>query len=512
MSAGFGRGAAAKAALLVTGSTYISFFFGLLASALIARGVGPEDFGRYSYVVWIAGILVVVANNGLTSTGLRFISESLGKGDPQGASAIHGWLKRRQHFGVLIAAVGLCLTYAFTLPPDWNMPVSVFFGVVLVSLAAKAYYIFEISAAKGHGQFAVEAVSTTVMSTVNLLVTLLLYALHAPVVAYLVMFAVANVAYYAISHRMLASRGIAPAKTSPDPELASRIKNHLAWTILLTLAATFGNKASETYLLSNFVGAAEVGYFAIAAALTRGGVELLAAGLNTVLMPMMAHGFGQGGAARVHAILSNSVRLFSFGGLLLAGVGFLWADVAVTLIYGSKYQQATDVFRVMIVIAGVTLSQSAFGALLSTTDHQRVRAGVAVGSVLISAIAAFALVPKFGLAGAVLSFAISSLLIYVAVCVGIVKVFSVSLPWHELGRLGLAATVASFAAATLWWFSNSLVTQFIAGLVFAAIYLTGTVLFRAWRADDYVQLRPLARRFPRLAARPLAALEKWAQR
>jgi O-antigen/teichoic acid export membrane protein len=512
MSGGFGRGAAAKAALLVTGSTYISFFFGLLASALIARGVGPEDFGRYSYVVWIAGILVVVANNGLTSTGLRFISESLGRDDPQRASAVHGWLKRRQHLGVAIASIGFGLTYAFTLPPDWNMPVSVFFGVVLVSLAAKAYYIFEISAAKGHGQFAVEAVSTTVMSTVNLLMTLLLFVLQAPVVAYLVVFASANVAYYAISHRMLASRGIAPANAPLEPELASRIKNHLVWTILLTLAATFGNKASETYLLSNFVGAAEVGYFAIAAALTRGGVELLAAGLNTVLMPMMAHGFGQGGTARVHAILSNSVRLFSFGGLLLAGVGFLWADVVVTLIYGSKYQPAIDVFRVMIVMAGVTLSQSAFGALLSTTDHQRVRAGVAVGSVLISAIAAFALVPRFGLVGAVLSYAISSSVIYVAVCVGIVKVFSVSLPWHELGRLGLAAVAAIFASAAVWWLSNSLLMQFVAGMVFAAVYLTGTVFFRAWRPDDYVQLRPLARRFPRLMARPLATLERWAQR
>ena len=84
------------------------------------------------------------------------------------------------------------------------------------------------------------------------------------------------------------------------------------------------------------VGPAEVGFFAIGAALTRGGVELLASGVNSVLMPLMAHGYGQGGTTRVHAILSDSLRLYGFAGLLLAGVGFMWADVAVWLLLSIK--------------------------------------------------------------------------------------------------------------------------------------------------------------------------------
>ncbi len=167
MSKPFGKLATAKAALLVTGSTYVSFFFGLLVSAIIARGIGPADFGRYAYVVWLAGILVVVANNGLTSTGLRFISETLGKGANEAAKGIHGWLLRRQHVCVMISLGGFLVSLPLTIPPDWGMPLAVFIGVVAVSLIAKAYYIFDISAAKGHGQFAVEALSTTVLSGLN---------------------------------------------------------------------------------------------------------------------------------------------------------------------------------------------------------------------------------------------------------------------------------------------------------------------------------------------------------
>lgn len=512
MNKPFGRAATAKAALLITGSTYISFSFGLVVSAVIARGIGPTNFGHYSYAIWLSGIFLIIANNGLTSTTLRFISEMLGNGRAEIARKVHGWLLRRQHIGFLVALCGFLLTLPLSLPPDWSMSIVVFLGVIIVSLAAKTYYIFEISAAKGYGHFIVEATSTTVMSALNLVVVLILSYLHASVVAYLVLFAIANVGYYSVARGMLKARGIVASTQPLNSELASRVQNHLGWTILLAAAGAFGNKAAETYLLSRFVGPAEVGYFAIAAALTRGGVELLAAGLNSVLMPLMAHGFGQGGSARVHAILSDSVRLFAFGGLLLAGVGYFWAEPAVMLIYGSKYQSAIIVFQVMILVAGLTLSQSAFGALLSTTDNQKIRAGVSLGSVVISVLSAILLVPKFGLTGAVISHAASSCLIFVATSVGIVKVFDLSLPWREVSRLLLSAALAAIVSSCLLLLGSSLPVILFSGAFYAVVYIASTILFRAWRSSDYIQLRPLAVRYPETLGRILFALESWANR
>ena len=75
MNQPFGRGAAIRAALQMTGSTYVIYATGLLVSALIARSVGPADFGRYSYLVWLAGVLIMVGNNGLTTSAIRFVSE-----------------------------------------------------------------------------------------------------------------------------------------------------------------------------------------------------------------------------------------------------------------------------------------------------------------------------------------------------------------------------------------------------------------------------------------------------
>ena len=366
MSSPFDRVATAKAALLMTGSTYVSFFFGLIVSAVVARSIGPADFGRYAYVVWISGILVQFANNGLNTTGIRFISENLGRNDRQTASDVHGWLLCRQYVCLAIASVGFLAGMPWMLPSGWNAHIALFGGVVLVSLISKALYLFDVSVAKGYGEYSVEAVSNTSITAVNLMLALVLYAFDAPLASYLALFALTSIAYGVSTWFLLRGRGISRTVATLEPGMETRLRQHLVWTVVLTLAAALGNKASETYLLSTYGSPAEIGFFAIATALTRGGVELLSAGLNTVLMPLMGHAYGAGGTQRVNDILGHSTRYYGFAGLLLAGVGFFWAGPAIVLMYGAQYQAAVPVFKVMVIVAGVTLSQGAFGALLST--------------------------------------------------------------------------------------------------------------------------------------------------
>jgi len=153
------------------------------------------------------------------------------------------------------------------------------------------------------------------------------------------------------------------------------------------------------------------------------------------------------------------------------------------------------------------MSQHAFGALLSTTDNQKIRAFFAVASVLVSATTAIILVPRYGLYGAVASSASASLLVFASVCIAIVKLMAVKMPWRELARLALAAATAAFVSGTLWWFGRGLAVQFIAGLVFALTYLVSTVLFAAWREDDLAEIRPLAKRYPGTLGRLFPWLE-----
>lgn len=485
--------------MMVTGSTYVTYALGMLASVIIARSLGPDDFGRYAYIVWLAGLLVVMANNGVTTTAIRFVSESLGRGSADDAGRVHGWLLRRQLVSALLVAAGFLLLLPQLRPTGWEEGLGLFAVVTLVAGLCKAWFIFDVSIAKGHGHYGIEAGTAVVMGLVSICAVLALTAARAGLDAYLMLFAIIG-AGHALASRVLRRRAhLLPQRGGLSADLQARVRRHLWWTILLVLAWALGNKSIETWLLNRTAGAAAVGYFAIAVALTRGGIDMLSSGLGTVLMPMMAHAYGAGGSSRAGAILANSLRYYVALGLLLAGAGAMAAPQAVLLLYGPAYADVVLPLQVMVVVGGVTLGEAAFGAMLSTTDNQKLRVGFVVLSLVVTAALAFLLVPRHGLLGAVAAHAVSRLLVFVVTWIGISRLLDLRMPWRELSRLLAAAVFALVPSLVLLQLLPTAWGGIAAALVYAPLYLALGLACRAWRQEDAALLVRFAERYPRLA-------------
>ena len=62
------------AAKWMTGSSYIVFVTGFVNSIFITRGLGPEAYGVYSYLIWMVSTAVSLAGGGLNVTAIRFIA------------------------------------------------------------------------------------------------------------------------------------------------------------------------------------------------------------------------------------------------------------------------------------------------------------------------------------------------------------------------------------------------------------------------------------------------------
>lgn len=512
MNRPFSRAVALKAAALMATSTYVTVALGLVVSALIARGLGPEDFGRYAYLLWLSGLLVMLGNNGLGITAIRFVSECLGRGQPEQAANVHGWLRRRQWFSV--AAVLACLLVAlpWLKPAGWDGRMDILIAVLIVSVLAKAVYMFDVSVAKGHRAFWVEAWSTMIMSALYTAGVAILVALKANLDGYLLFFACICVGHVAVTLPMLRRGGIAAGNSHCDEALITRLKPHLAWTVVQMVVATLSNKTMETFLLNALIGPAEIGYFTIAGNLARGGVELVSSSLTTVLMPAMAHAYGAGGIKQVNVIVSDAVRYCLFLGLILAGLGLAWSSMGVMLMYGPKYEAVVNVLRIMVVIGGLTLMDSAFGALLSTTENQRVRAQVALLSVVISALAAIALVPTYGLMGAVMSYALSRVLVFAYTARAITKLLDIKLPMTELRRLALSAATAAVVPGLLAWWLPTVPMQTFCGALYVVLLVAATVKLDAWQHKDVSLLLTVVRKKPSLTGWLTPAIERWAAR
>ena len=498
MSNQFGAKAMLRSALLMTGSTYVAYAAGLVASMLVARGLGPADYGRYAYLIWLSGVLVLLMNHGLTTSAIRFVSESLGRQDSAGAQALHRWFQKRQGWSIIVVG-GLFLAGVPILKPaGWEGHLMYFAVVALLASAAKAWYLFSISVAKGHGKFGVEASSVSLLSLVNLVGAAVLAWLGTPLEGFMLVFLMVSVAHPIMAVFQLRRADIRKGGRECEESLLERVRPHLFWTMVSTFVFAFSNKAVETFLRNKVAGAEAVGFFTIAATLTRGGVGLLSTGLTTVLMPMMANAFGAGGRDRVNRIAGDAVRYFHFLGLLLTGVGFFWATPVIHIMYGDKYAPAAFALQMMVIIRGFTLSHAAFGALLSITDNQRLRAAESIFAVVVSAGAALWLVPRYGLTGAIIAHMISTAAVFLFAFGCVRVVLKVPLPYGDATRMTAAALSAAAISmgALIATDSPSSLHQILVGVLYVLSYLACTLIFKVWNQYDLAMLGNLGNRIP----------------
>jgi O-antigen/teichoic acid export membrane protein len=500
--------AAFRGAMMVTGSTYVTYALGLLTSIVVARTLGPDDFGRYSYVVWLAGMLVMLASNGLTHSAIRFVSESLGRSDPGSASGVHAWLQRRHYACLFLVGVLFVVAFPFTPHPDVGS-LGVIIAITLVAGLSKTVYLFDVSVGKGYGRYGIEASANIAVSVVNFVAVLVLASQGAGLVAYLVVFACAGLAYALSARLMLRQGSPAPSPGPLDPVLLPRLRKHLYWSVVLALTFAFTNKSIETYLLSVLAGPAAVGFFAIAVALTRGGIEMLSSGLATVLLPMMAHAYGQGGHERASEIMSSATRYFTCLGLLLAGAGVLVAPAAIHLLYGEAYAAVVLPLQLMIAAAGLTLSEGAFSALLASTDNQRIRVVFVGLSLVVTLVMALLLIPTWGLMGAVVGHAIARVVTLLATAIGVRRVLHMRLPARELALLAAASGLAIIPAVALALLLGEPWGGVPASVLYVVAFLALGVVFGAWRAEDVALLDRIASRYPRLHATAGPWLARW---
>lgn len=497
MKDAFGRAAVLKAAVFATASAYITYALGLLLSVLIARHLGPSAYGQYAYVVWLAGMLIMLGNHGLTGTGIKFISENMGRGDRDKATQVHGWLGRWQKWSLLLTALAACIFVPLAKPAGWDGHMAALLLVVTVSFGFKAWSLFNTAMAKGYGAFNIEAITNVTSTMFSAVLVLLLYLFDAPLFGYLVAFSLTSITYWACSAWLLRKHAIQASRQMPEPALLAKVQPHLWWTILLALIGAAGARTVEILLTNRWLGAADMGYLAVALGLSRGGIELLVAGLGAVIMPIMGYAFGSGDPAQVRRVFENATRYYQFVGLILAGGGCFWSEALITLMYGERYAAAIPVLRIFLLTAGVLLINGAASAILSNSDNQRFRVGVSVLSFVISAATAFALIPRYGLIGAALASTISGLLSYAVTVVGIKMYTGLTIPWLDLARQYLAAALATLPALLLHESSSGLVQRWMPGIVYGVALLLFSLLVKVWRADELDYLGSMARQRPR---------------
>lgn len=479
------RMAALRSMALVSVSTYVEYALGLFISVWIARALGPADFGRYAFTVWLCGWLMMCSNHALTTSSTKFIAEAYGADQPEVASYISHRLMRNQLWSCAIV-IGLFFAgVAIIQPQEWAgfiVPISV---LVAIGVVAKANYSLLVAISKGQERFEPVSIATVISGVIMLALVGLATWFRAGLLAFVGIFAISCLTLNLIN-RLAYRHYCLPFEVGVVPdEMSRRMTRHLRLTAVLVLLIALKTNTIEVFLLNTYANSTAVGFFAIAGTLTRGAVELFSVGLTTTLLPYMARAFGQRGHVQATRVLSEATRFYWATGLMIAGLGFVTTPGLVTLMYGNKYVDAIPAIEVTLVLAGLLLITNSIAAFQVVTDRQGDRLRISGSALIINIILGFSLIPHFGLLGAVLCYA-GTRLAELAICTFYIRrVASAGLPVRMMMRLlvvGLVATGAGWLVAEVTPGHFAFITGAVA---FVAVFLPASFLVRYWSEEDF---------------------------
>lgn len=499
-----------RSVTIVSVSSYVEFALGLFVSVWIARALGPADFGRYAFTVWLCGWLIVCSNHALTTSSTKFIAEAEGAGQAGIAAHIAYRLNRLQHLSSAAVVLLFVVALAAIRPAEWHDALLPAAALVVVATVGKANYAMWVAIAKGQERFETEAIATVLAGVIGLALVVAATLAKAGLLAFVGLFAVACLLLNLIN-RVAYRHYCRPIAPGPVPgELQSRLNRHLRLTAVLILVMSFKTGTIEVFLLNTFATSTAVGFFAIAGTLTRGAVQLFSVGLTSTLLPYMAKSFGERGNDHAVRFLGEATRFYWAVGLVIAGLGFVTTPDIVTLLYGHRYTEAIPAIEAMLALAGLLLIGNGIAAYQTVVDRQDDRIRITVISLGVNALAGIALVPWLGLLGAVLAYAATRLSELALAVFYLRRATTGSLPLAAMARL---FGVGAVATAVAWLVTASVPSLwgFLAGAVaFVGIYVPASVLVRYWGEDDYRLLASLANRLGppgRLLLRGLGGLQ-----
>lgn len=485
---------------LVAMASYVESAVGLLAGVLIARTLGPAEYGHYAFGIWMCGALIMAGNNALPTSAIKFLAEVRGATrEDLAAALVRRFLRLQLVSSGLVLAI-FALVMAIRPVADWADQLPLMLGIAVVAVWSRAGFWMRGAISKGYELFVPENVALAITALANLVLVVVLAWKGASVAEFFALYALLGILSNVLVRYMIRQRGVGPGLATIPDDLDRRLRKHLVLTGIMMLLVVATNKAVEMTLLKIHTTPETVGYFAIAGALTKGAVELLAGGMAAVLLPAMARRFGEAGAHSLGRMLAESARLYWFVGMAIAGLGLTVSEGLVHLLYGERYEGAIPALMWHLVISGLVVVNGAAAAVLTASDRQMDRIRVIVCALIVNLIAGFLLIPRYGLNGAIASFAITQLCDSGLAWWYARRRTKVQLPFGPMARItaaGLIATLLGYLVAE----ELHLKLAFIGGaVVFLGTYLPLTVLFRTWRAGDFEVIANVVGRLPRVGA------------
>jgi O-antigen/teichoic acid export membrane protein len=468
------------------------FILKFLSLLVIARYLGPSQYGVYSALMGIFTLATLFGSLGFGHTLLAYIPKLWGE-EPSKASFL---LRRLFGLGTAIAvAVSLVLYLSAS-------PLAMLLGIpeaaAYIKFVLPYIGLFLVSDIFIHfllGRLEVKpvAVVRVAVQLGNLALAILLARLGYGIKEFLYILILTSgmgfVIYLLHVRRVLFLR--------PSPFGMGRIYRFAVTVWLADLVNYVLGRQSDILLIGYFLrNPDEIGQYSAASTLAMAVSTALVIGLDGVLLPVFAEVQAQQGNERVGEIWRMALKLVTFASLPALLFCAFYPKIIVIAFYREAYLPSVILFQVAVTLAaaGRTLGGGINSGALYALNREQVSLYIRASTAVLNLILAILLIPHYRALGAIIATGIAALVTMLAETLAVGRFTKGRYPSVFTGKVVLASIFG--LAVTLILRVESLLTLLAAAFLYMALVVGVLYLLKPLEERDKAVL---ARMHPFLA-------------
>ena len=487
-----------------------SFWYGLEAvletvaflgtSIAVARYLGPEKLGYFSYINFFVMIVNRTSGTGLASATRKYMSEFLAQDQPGIACAVYHFAYRYQLIGAIaVTALGLVGVAIFGDPSYRLMTVILILSIVpgmMSWVPAQANQAFEDTSKNTWSAFGyILSYAFVIFLSVHYL-----WGLVGIAAASLIGRSVEVVWRTLPLHAELRKIPVSPL---PE-ELRQRIRRFCLQAIGIQIITSIVWDRSEMFLLRAFSGLQQIAFYSISFGLAN----------NLLLIPRI---FGAATGItlmvestrdprRIDGIVKNACRyLFLVVLPVHLGAAAITRQV-IGLAYGREYQAAVPVLIVASILAIPRAFAEIPDVLFRAFERQNELLRWMIITGVLNIALDFALIPHYGAIGAAWGNGLAQSFCVVALWIQARHICTFSWPTRAMVRIFASALIMAIGA-----YAIGRVIPGVGGMVAAIAfgipaYAILVKLFRGLESEDSIRLGLIAKMLPSVLSRPYLAV------
>ncbi len=410
---------------------FASVGLSLGTAVVLARVLGVEGFGVYTYVFALVSLLAIPAQFGLPNLVVRETAK---------AEAGEHWglmrgVWRWAGFGALVLSLILAVVsglIAWWFAPHFTTLQLITFGWGLLFIPLLALGSLRGAALRGlrkvvQGQLPEQIIRPALLIGFVLIAAVLTQAHITPDQA-MALHALAAGVGFAIGGWLLRRETPKALATKPKPTYESRqwLKAVLPFALIAGMGAL--NRQVDIIMIGLFKSAADIGLYRVAA---RGAivVALGVTAINAVTGPYFARFYNQGDLKQLQKLATISARANFLMALPATIVFMLFGVPIIAFVFGPEYTGAYWPLLILAVAHCIRTATGVLSPLLNMTENESVNMRIAVVSTGCLVVFNAAFIPLWSINGAAIGTALSILVRRV-------------LSWHVLrSRLGMDGSI-----------------------------------------------------------------------